>query len=124
MSILDKMGRKSPTVSIKRPFYTMATVDGDAAEIVMYGDVVESQPVDPWTGEPIRGNYIIESEFLDDLQQVSNCKSITIRMNSCGGDAGVAVLIHNRGSRPTKTMPTTNPRCPFTPGKPDCRIPC
>lgn len=95
MSIAKK-GRRPPAVSINRQTYTMATVDGDAAEIVMYGDIVESQPVDPWTGEPIPGNYIIESEFLEDLQQVAGCKSITIRMNSCGGDAGVSVLIHNR----------------------------
>lgn len=93
---ITKNGRRPPAVSINRQTYTMATVDGDAAEIVMYGDIVESQPVDPWTGEPIPGNYIIESEFLEDLQKVSGCKSITIRMNSCGGDAGVSVLIHNR----------------------------
>ena len=74
----------------------MASVDGETAELIMYGDIVETQPTDFWTGEPIPGNYIIESEFLEDLERVQGCKALTIRMNSCGGDAGVSVLIHNR----------------------------
>lgn len=90
------MSKTNPAVSIQRKFYTMATVDNDSAEITMYGDIVESQPTDWWTGKPIEGQFIIESEFLRDLEQVSNCKNILIRMNSCGGDAGVSILIHNR----------------------------
>lgn len=87
---------KPAEVSIKKPCYTMASTDGESAEIVMYGDIVESQPVDWWTGEPVPGQYIILSEFLDDLVQISKCKEITIRMNSYGGDAGVSNTIHNR----------------------------
>ncbi len=83
-------------VNIQRDFYAMATVDGSSAVITMYGDIVEQQPTDWWTGKPIEGQYIIESEFLEDLKQVEKCTNITIRMNSCGGDAGVSVLIHNR----------------------------
>lgn len=90
-------GRKPPAaVNIKRDFYTMATVDGDEAEIIMYGDIVEQQPIDWWSGTPIEGQYIIESEFLEDLKAVESAKTITIRMNSLGGDAGVSILIHNR----------------------------
>lgn len=87
---------KPMSVNIQRNFYTMATVDGNNAVITMYGDIVEQQPVDYWTGKPIDGQYIIESEFLEDLKQIEKCTDITIRMNSCGGDAGVSVLIHNR----------------------------
>ena len=82
-------------VNIQRDFYTMTTVDNDSAVITMYGEIVEQQPTD-WWGDPIEGQFIIESEFLEDLEQVSKCSEITIRMNSCGGDAGVSVLIHNR----------------------------
>lgn len=89
------MSKTINAVNIRRDFYTMATTDGDNAEIVMYGDIVEQQPTD-WWGDPIDGQYIIEQEFLEDLQKVSDCKNITIRMNSCGGDAGVSILIHNR----------------------------
>lgn len=87
---------KPMAVNIQRDFYAMATVDNDSAVITMYGDIVEQQPTDWWTGQPIEGQYIIESEFLEDLKAIENCSNITIRMNSCGGDAGVSVLIHNR----------------------------
>ncbi len=82
-------------VDIKRDYYTMATVDGESAEITMYGDIVDQQPTD-WFGNPIEGQYIIESEFLKDLEAVTGCKKLTIRMNSLGGDAGVSILVHNR----------------------------
>ena len=87
---------KGPAVNIQRSVYTMATTDGSSAEIVMYGDIYEEQPVDWWTGKPVEGKYILLSEFLDDLEQIAKCKSITIRMNSYGGDAGVSNTIHNR----------------------------
>lgn len=82
-------------VSIKKPVYTMATTDGRSAEIIMYGDIYEQRPTD-WWGDPVEGQYILLSEFLEDLQQISGCKKITIRMNSYGGDAGVSNTIHNR----------------------------
>lgn len=90
------MNNLSQAVNIQREFYSMATVDNDNAEVVMYGDIVESQPTDWWTGEPIEGQYIVENEFLKDLEQISKCKNILIRMDSCGGNAGVSILIHNR----------------------------
>lgn len=83
-------------VNIKKPVYAMTSVDGQSAEITMYGDIYETQPVDWWTGEPVEGQFIILTEFLDDLKQISGCKNITIRMNSYGGDAVVAITIHNR----------------------------
>lgn len=75
----------------------MATTDesGSSAEITMYGDIYEQQPTN-WWGEPIEGQYILLSEFLEDLKQISSCKNITIRMNSYGGDAGASNMIHNR----------------------------
>lgn len=87
---------KPTDINIRRNFYTMATVNNDSAVITMYGDIVEQQPTDWWTGEPIDGQYIVQNEFLEDLKQIEKCSDITIRMNSCGGDAGVSVLIHNR----------------------------
>lgn len=93
---MTKTMRNDTNLKIQRNFYSMATVDGKSAEIIMYGDIVETQPRDWWTDEPIPGSYIIQDEFLNDLKQIENCKDITIRMNSCGGDAGVSILIHNR----------------------------
>ena len=90
------MNNPPAAVSIQRPCYAMATTDGQSADITMYGQIVEKQPVDWWTDEPIPGQYIIESEFLDDLNRISGCDSITIHMDSLGGDAGVSILIHNK----------------------------
>lgn len=70
--------------------------EGDSAEITMYGDVVESQPVDFWTGQPVEGNFIIGDQFLKDLDELEGCRTLVIRMNSYGGDAGVSIMIHNR----------------------------
>ena len=86
----------APQVNIQRPCYAMASTDGQTADITMYGDIVEKQPIDRWTDEPIPGQYIVESEFLNDLAQIEGCSQITIRMDSLGGDAGVSILIHNR----------------------------
>lgn len=82
-------------VSIKKNVYSMATSDGNSAEIVMYGDIYEQQPTD-WWGDPVDGQFITLEEFLSDLKQIEGCKALTIRMNSYGGDAGASNMIHNR----------------------------
>lgn len=85
-------------ISIRRACYAMTNADGNEAEISMYGDIVESQPINYWTGEPVEGSFIIQDEFLKDLNEVvgAGCKKLTLRMNSYGGDAGVSILVHNR----------------------------
>ena len=84
-----------PVVDIKRAVYAMATTDGQSAEITMYGDIYEQRPTD-WYGNPVEGEFVLLSEFMEDLEQIASCKDITIRMNSYGGDAGVSIIIHNR----------------------------
>lgn len=84
-----------PKINIARNFYTLASGDGVNAELTLYGDIVEAQPTD-WWGDPIEGSFIIEDEFLRDLEAVKKCSSLLIRINSAGGDAAVAILIHNR----------------------------
>ena len=89
-------GPKDRGVITKREFYTMSVnCEGDEAEITMYGDIVEDRPRD-WWGELIEGNFIILSEFLEDLNRLLKAKRISIRLNSCGGDAYAAIPIHNR----------------------------
>lgn len=85
-----------PNINIKKQFYDMASVDKDNAEISLYGDVVESWPIDYWTGEKLEGSYICQDEFLKDLEAVSKVKNLTIRINSYGGDTAVGFVIHNR----------------------------
>lgn len=90
-----RAGGASPAVSIVKKAYAMASVDGESAEITMYGDIYEQRPTD-WYGNPVEGQFITLDEFLGDLEQISKCKDITIRMNSYGGDAGASNMIHNR----------------------------
>ena len=84
--------------NLNRRFYAMATFEDDSAEITLYGEVVETQPVDFWTGKPIEGDFIIQSEFISDLDNIigAGVKKLLFRINSFGGDASVGLLIHNR----------------------------
>lgn len=76
-------------------FWNMADIDGDTAEITMYGEVVSEQPVDWWTGEELPGQYITPEGFAEDLAQIKNKKIINIKINSTGGDAYTGLAIHN-----------------------------
>ena len=62
----------------------------------MYGEVVESVPVDWWTGKPTEGLYICEKDFLNDLEQYKEKSKITVRINSVGGDLYAGLAIANR----------------------------
>lgn len=86
----------SKPFSWKRQCYSMESVDGSNVEINMYGDVCETRPIDWWTDEPIEGNFIVQDEFLADLEKLSKSSSVTFRINSYGGDTVVGLLIHNR----------------------------
>lgn len=76
-------------------FWNMAEIDGDTAEITMYGEVVSEKPVDWWTGEDLPGQYISPEGFAEDLEQIKNKKVINIKINSTGGDAYTGLAIHN-----------------------------
>lgn len=79
-----------------RQAYTLAVVDGKHAEMTLYGDIVETRPIDWWTDEPVPGNFITQDEFLADLETIKGAEDLTIHLNSCGGDAYVSFAIHNR----------------------------
>lgn len=67
-------------------------------ELELYGEIVPEQPRSWWTDEPIEGNWIIQGDVLNELATAvqAGAKSIKLRINSLGGDAGVAITIHNR----------------------------
>ena len=105
MSIIEKLlaaaGRGSAGAphymppSSQQP-YTMAQVDEDEAEITLYGDIVSQRPVDWWTGEPVDGQFIMLSEFLEDIKAVEKVSRLTVRIHSVGGHAYDSMAIHNR----------------------------
>lgn len=87
---------KSNRTVLTRQAYTLAVVNGLHAELTLYGDIVETRPIDWWTDEPVPGNFITQDEFLQDLETIKNATDLTIHLNSCGGDAYVSFAIHNR----------------------------
>ena len=56
-------------LKIKKSAYALAVVDGSRAELTMYGDIYSSRPTD-WNGDPIEGDFILLSDFLDDLDEI------------------------------------------------------
>ena len=76
--------------------YTIAMVGQNDAEINLYGEVVKKRPVDWWTGEPVKGNYIALDEFLEDLEDLKDKDNITVHINSVGGDFYAGLAIYNR----------------------------
>ncbi len=87
---------KHRPVHINRGPYSMKMEDGKNAEITLYGLVVETWPTDWETGERLKGDFIAQDDFLQDLESLGEAKSLTIRMNSLGGDSLVGMVIHNR----------------------------
>lgn len=87
--------QKEKAVSLQRECYTMKKESG-AAEITMYGQIVRKRPTEWWTGNPVKGNYIILDEFLEDLKELRSARELTIRLDSLGGDAYAALTIHNK----------------------------
>ena len=85
--------RAGPTTPAR--FWNMAEIDGDTAELTLYGDVVSAQPVDWWTGEALPGNYISPEGFLDDLEKIKNKSVVNVKINSVGGDVYTGIAIHN-----------------------------
>lgn len=79
-----------------RKAYNFLEADNNELEINMYGEVVESIPVDWWTGEPVSGLFICEKDFLEDLDRYKDKSRITIRINSVGGDLYAGLAIANR----------------------------
>lgn len=88
---------KIEPLAIKRDCYNMAVdATGDSGDIHLYGLVTEKRPIDYRTGEPTIGNYIVQSEFLEDLKKLKECKSLNIHLSSVGGMVSVGLVIHNK----------------------------
>lgn len=78
------------------PYNIVVNEETNSAEINMYGEVVATRPTDWWTGEVIPGNFIAQDEFLRDLEELAGKDSITVHINSVGGDMYAGIAIYNR----------------------------
>ena len=104
--IIPMINGPEPKQTAQKFWNVVDNVEGDSAEITMYGDVCAQQPVDWWTGEPEPGMYITPEGFLDDLAQVKDKGHIIVKLNSCGGDLYTGIAIHNalKGLKGHKTV--------------------
>ena len=104
--IIPMINGPEPKQTAQKFWNVVDHVEGDSAEITMYGDVCAQQPVDWWTGEPEPGMYITPEGFLEDLAQIKDKGQITIKLNSCGGDLYTGIAIHNalKGLKGHKTV--------------------
>lgn len=84
------------TNTLLKPYNIVLNNDDNSAEINMYGEVMESRPVDWWTGKPIEGNFIILDEFLNDLKDLEGKSTVTVHINSVGGSFYAGLAIYNR----------------------------
>lgn len=82
--------------SILKPYNIVTNEDDNSATINMYGEVVAKHPTDWWTGEKLSGNYIALDDFLQDLDELKGKDSITVHINSVGGDFFAGLSIYNR----------------------------
>ena len=76
--------------------YNIVHEGENGATIDMYGEVVETRPVDWWTGKPVEGNFIMLDEFLNDLKSLEGKERVTIHINSVGGSFYAGLAIYNR----------------------------
>ena len=76
--------------------YNIVLEGDEGAKIDMYGEVVQTRPVDWWTGKPMEGNFIAVDEFLKDLDQLQGKDHVTVHINSVGGDFYAGLAIYNR----------------------------
>lgn len=86
---------KSANLSLLKP-YNIVLEGDEGAKIDMYGEVVQTRPVDFWTGKPMEGNFIAVDEFLKDLDQLNGKDHVTVHINSVGGDFYAGLAIYNR----------------------------
>ena len=85
----------SAKLNLLKP-YNIVLEGDNGATIDMYGEVVQTRPVDFWTGKPMEGNFIAVDEFLKDLDQLQGKENVTVHINSVGGDFYAGLAIYNR----------------------------
>lgn len=85
-----------PEPTARKPYTIVKNEAENTAEVNLYGEVVRSRPKDFWTGETIDDLYIVEKEFLDDMERLNTFDAVTFRINSVGGDADAGIAIFNK----------------------------
>lgn len=84
-----------PSGALTAPCFAAVDLGGGEAELTLYGDVMENEPRDWWTGEPT-GEQAITSERINaEMDKLRGASRVTVRLNSGGGDAYTGIGIYN-----------------------------
>lgn len=88
---------KNEPFAVKRECYAMAVSNaGKSGEIKLYGRVTDRRPYDWEKKEEDKGDYIVQSEFLEDLKNLKDCEELNISLSSVGGLVSAGIVIHNK----------------------------
>ena len=88
---------KNKPFAVKRECYAMAVSNaGKSGEITLYGRVTDRRPYDWEKREEDKGDYIVQSEFLEDLKNLKDCEELNISLSSVGGLVSAGIVIHNK----------------------------
>lgn len=78
------------------PYVINKAEDKRSASVNLYGEIVESVPIDWWTGEKIDGLFIDLQQFLSDIETLSDMDEVSFFINSVGGDVNAGKAIFNK----------------------------
>lgn len=77
------------------PVFNVADMGGGEVELTLYGEVTEEDSRDWVTGER-DGLPLVSTESINErYPELAAASHVTVRLNSCGGDAFAGVAIHN-----------------------------
>ena len=89
------MSRQYMRNMMNRQVINSAKLNEDVGRIELWGEVYEEVPIDWWTGEPAKGDFITYQKFKDAFESVKDCKTVELHLNSYGGDATVGLTMAN-----------------------------
>lgn len=89
MSIFQRK-RRASTVA---PRLAVADMGGGEYELTLYGEVMEDEPRDWWTGDATGEQATTTARVNAEMAALKDADHVTVRLNSCGGDlyAGLAI---------------------------------
>ena len=75
------------------PRFAVADMGGGEYELALYGEVMDDEPRDWWTGEPTGEQAATTAAINQQMARLQGAEHVTVRLNSCGGDlyAGLAI---------------------------------
>ncbi|NYB73861.1 Clp protease ClpP [Sedimentibacter hydroxybenzoicus DSM 7310] len=65
-----------------------------SVDIYMYGRIVDQQPIDWWTGEPVPGDFIYPEDVRNLVKEAGE-REINLHINSTGGSIYASIAINN-----------------------------